>query len=94
MQLAHDSLSNAGGIETITDLLVYSPNDIAKRCKMPISDIMNTVNTASKNQEHYYLCLDNFTPEDDVFTTGDSLLDDILGGGIKTGMVWEVAGER
>jgi len=27
-------------------------------------------------------------------TTGDSTLDDVLGGGIRTGMIWEVVGER
>ena len=30
----------------------------------------------------------------EVFTTGDSQLDHALGGGIRTGMVWEIAGER
>jgi len=32
--------------------------------------------------------------EGDDFTTGDPRLDDALGGGIRTGMIWEVAGER
>jgi DNA repair protein RAD57 len=30
----------------------------------------------------------------EVFTTGDSQLDNALGGGIRTGMVWEIVGER
>lgn len=34
--------------------------------------------------------LDNAT----LFTTGDKELDEALGGGIRTGMVWEVAGQR
>lgn len=32
--------------------------------------------------------------EDEKFTTGDVVLDKALGGGIRTGMVWEVVGER
>jgi DNA repair protein RAD57 len=31
---------------------------------------------------------------DQKFTTGDVELDNALGGGIRTGMIWEVAGER
>lgn len=31
---------------------------------------------------------------DAVFTTGDETLDEALGGGFRTGMVWEVCGER
>ncbi|KAF9036700.1 P-loop containing nucleoside triphosphate hydrolase protein [Panaeolus papilionaceus] len=32
-------------------------------------------------------------PPNSTFTTGDSLLDDALGGGIQTGMLWEIVGE-
>lgn len=32
--------------------------------------------------------------DDDMFTTGDADLDHALGGGIRTGMLWEVAGQR
>jgi Rad51 len=32
--------------------------------------------------------------EGEEFTTGDPRLDKALGGGIRTGMIWEVAGER
>lgn len=28
------------------------------------------------------------------FTTGDAVLDSVLGGGIRTGMIWELVGER
>jgi len=31
---------------------------------------------------------------EEEFTTGDSRLDKSLGGGIRTGMIWEVVGER
>lgn len=31
---------------------------------------------------------------DEKFSTGDGILDKALGGGISTGMLWEVVGER
>ena len=31
---------------------------------------------------------------DERFTTGDERLDEALGGGVRTGMIWEVVGER
>ena len=36
------------------------------------------------------------TPPDEPtkFTTGDAVLDSALGGGIRTGMVWEISGQR
>lgn len=33
-------------------------------------------------------------PKHEKFTTGDALLDSLFGGGIRTGKVWEVVGER
>jgi DNA repair protein RAD57 len=39
--------------------------------------------------------LDELTePLDDIFSTGDTTLDQALGGGIRTGMLWEIVGER
>ena len=31
---------------------------------------------------------------DEIFTSGDPFLNKKLGGGIRTGMVWEIVGER
>jgi RecA/RadA recombinase len=30
----------------------------------------------------------------ELITTGDTMLDEMLGGGIRVGMVWEFVGER
>lgn len=32
--------------------------------------------------------------KDEVFTTGDEEFDKALGGGIRTGSVWEIVGQR
>ncbi|KAJ2933983.1 hypothetical protein H1R20_g3114, partial [Candolleomyces eurysporus] len=38
--------------------------------------------------------LDELTePLDEIFSTGDHILDQALGGGIRTGMLWEIVGE-
>lgn len=31
---------------------------------------------------------------DEKITTGDAHLDEVLGGGIRTGMLWDVSGEK
>ena len=31
---------------------------------------------------------------EEIFTTGERYLDEALGGGLRTGMVWEIAGEK
>ena len=31
---------------------------------------------------------------EESFTTGDEVVDNVLGGGIRTGMVWELCGEK
>jgi hypothetical protein len=37
---------------------------------------------------------DTVFEEDELFTTGDTYLDQLLDGGIRTGMLWEIVGER
>lgn len=38
--------------------------------------------------------LDEYPTRAETFTTGSEVLDGMLGGGLRTGMVWEVVGER
>ncbi|KAF8201566.1 P-loop containing nucleoside triphosphate hydrolase protein [Pholiota molesta] len=83
-----------GKFQTVADLLLTPTQDIAKRCRVSpleakrIVDIVLSA-TASPKLER----LDNCSRQEEVFTTGDKTLDDALGGGIRTGMVWEVVGE-
>lgn len=84
-------------LHTITSVLlasISSIQDVAKKCKTsPIEvkrifdKVLNSVPTLK------FDTLDTL-PDDEVFTTGDTKLDNALGGGIRTCMVWEVAGER
>ena len=88
-------LCGLGKIFTVEDLLLSSPQEVAHKCKTEPSTVEGMI-------QYMY---DNVTPrqirrlkeieaEGEEFTTGDSRLDEALGGGIRTGMVWEVAGER
>jgi len=85
-----------GNFQTVEDLLLVSTQDIAKRCKsspLEIKRIMDVVLRATPWPVLNRLdSLDG--SEDEKFTTGDFVLDKALGGGIRTGMVWEVVGER
>jgi predicted ATP-dependent serine protease len=86
---------HSGGISSISDLLLTSPNAIAKQCHLSPLEIKGIIASVCKEQYRQVRQLDDVEHEgDEVFTTGDSRLDDVLGGGIRTGMIWEIVGER
>ncbi|KDR73483.1 hypothetical protein GALMADRAFT_25891, partial [Galerina marginata CBS 339.88] len=80
---------------TVEDLLLTPTQDIAKRCKTSpieikrIVDIVLCATCPPELSRLEILAADG----DEKFSTGDDTLDDALGGGIRTGMVWEVVGE-
>lgn len=80
----------------MTDLILVPVQDIAKRCKASPVEIKRLVDIVlSRIPQRPLQRLDNLRSEgDELFSTGDSVLDKALGGGIRTGMVWEVVGER
>jgi DNA repair protein RAD57 len=70
--------------------------DIAKRCRTSpaeIKRILDAVLNAIPLPDLPTLSTPGLA-QDETFTTGDEILDDALNGGIRTGMVWEVVGER
>ncbi|KAF9533429.1 P-loop containing nucleoside triphosphate hydrolase protein [Crepidotus variabilis] len=79
---------------TIEQLIMTPIEDFAKRCRISQIDVKRIFDKVIKRMPFpKIVCLDTSQHGDDVFTTGDDLLDSILGGGIKTGMVWEIVGE-
>lgn len=63
--------------------------------KLPVAEINTILKSISKELADTHVrwkALDVFSHE--VFSTGDNRVDVLLGGGIRTGMVWELAGER
>ena len=60
-----------------------------------MSDIEEIIDKACKEYASSSLLIKRLDQDsDDKFTTGDAHLDEILGGGIRLGMVWEISGER
>jgi DNA repair protein RAD57 len=85
-----------GNLHTVSDLLLNTPQEIAKRCKvspLEIKRIIDTVLNAIPLRRLNVL-EDIAHVGDEKFSTGDATLDIALEGGIRTGMVWEVVGER
>ena len=87
-----------GGVNGVTDLLVTSPPELSKRCRLAPFEIKAITELVCQS-----LAPETRTLEEWIFdygdaqgwlTTGDPILDRALGGGIRPGMVWEFAGER
>ncbi|KAI0083979.1 P-loop containing nucleoside triphosphate hydrolase protein [Irpex rosettiformis] len=84
-----------GNILTVSDLLVLSSQVIAKRCRIThgeAQEIVNLVFDELKPLPLHHLG-DPDIPKDDIITTGDNILDNALGGGVRTRKLWEVTGE-
>lgn len=85
--------SPSGNFHTIADLLLASTQDAAKRCRSSPVEVKRVIEKVLNSVPLFTLKHLDTLP-DEIFTTGDELLDRALGGGIRTGMVWEVVGER
>ena len=89
------SLVCLGGFTSVLDLLLCEPRDIAKRSKLGLSEISAIIRkVCQESVAPVPLLQQQLNEAESIFTTGDPGLDDVLGGGIRTGMVWECAGER
>ncbi|KAI0928315.1 hypothetical protein AcW1_005596 [Taiwanofungus camphoratus] len=83
-----------GSILTVADLLLIAPEVLAKRCKIYLSDAQRIVEVVCNTLACQPRLLEDVLEEgDEKFTTGDPKLDEALGGGIRTGMLWEIVGE-
>ena len=89
-------LGTTGNILSGADLLLSSPQEVARKCKMSPSEAKQILDDVCKAAvpRRIRRLQDVRAEGAEVCTTGDSRLDEALGGGIKTGLVWEVAGER
>ena len=84
-----------GQLTTVTDVLLLSIPDLARRCKIVHSEAGAILDTVCRELQSEPRFIDDpDVPRDQCFTTGDLTLDDALGGGIRTRKVWEVVGER
>lgn len=71
------------------------PGDLAKKLKSSVSDVQSIVEKACSEISSGQLSPKRLSVDGSTsFSTGDTFLDKALGGGIRTGMMWELAGER
>ncbi|VDC05362.1 unnamed protein product [Peniophora sp. CBMAI 1063] len=82
-----------GGYETVLDLFLSMPQDIAKKCRVGVREANEMLDMASSAITKPPRRLSDIPQEPSCFTTGDDTLDKMLGGGIRTGMLWEIVGE-
>ncbi|KAF8911952.1 P-loop containing nucleoside triphosphate hydrolase protein, partial [Gymnopilus junonius] len=83
-----------GNIQTIEDLLLTSTQDIAKRCRVSNQEVVKIKDIIFRAVPTPLQRLDTLpSADDETFSTGDDILDGVLGGGIRTGMIWEFVGE-
>ena len=82
-------------MQTISDLLLVRPSEAAQRCRMPLREmegILNLVCTELYQRPRPLAEIADLGEE--TFTTGDECIDKVLGGGLRTSMLWEVCGEK
>ncbi|KAF8553411.1 P-loop containing nucleoside triphosphate hydrolase protein, partial [Imleria badia] len=78
----------------VADILLATPSDISRACKIPPHEVNKIISLICREHAQPPRPLQTLLSDaNESFTTGDSELDSILGGGITTAMVWEVVGE-
>ncbi|KAJ4488231.1 P-loop containing nucleoside triphosphate hydrolase protein [Lentinula aciculospora] len=90
------ALLKRGKITTVSDLILIPAQDVARKCRVSPLEINAIVETICKAHPIYAQTLDELLSPPNLYgvcTSGDSHLDAALGGGFRTGMVWEVVGE-
>ena len=76
-------------------MLLLPVTDLARRCRIVHSEAEAILNAICEELQSEPRPIDYpDVTRDQCFTTGDAILDDALGGGIRTRKVWEVVGER
>ncbi|KAG7452751.1 P-loop containing nucleoside triphosphate hydrolase protein [Guyanagaster necrorhizus] len=87
--------ARAGNYLTPDDVLFAPPEELARRCRISPLEAKRIVQILFQEDLCGIQSLKELVHEgEEKFTTGDEHLDGALGGGIRTGMLWEVVGER
>ncbi|KAG1826750.1 P-loop containing nucleoside triphosphate hydrolase protein [Suillus subaureus] len=83
-----------GGYKSLSDLLLSTPSDISRTSRIAPLEVARILEAACRERAVSINKIKDLPPEgEEKFTTGDAELDGMLGGGIRTGMLWEVVGE-
>lgn len=82
---------------SLPDLVLTPQKDLAKKYNVSPLEINAIIDTVCKSNPIQALTLAELfsSPKSyGICTSGDPVLDVALGGGFRTGMIWEVVGER
>ncbi|KAF9792468.1 P-loop containing nucleoside triphosphate hydrolase protein [Thelephora terrestris] len=86
-----------GRVNGVLDLFATSAPELSKRCRLPPFEIKAITELVCQSLTPETRTLEEWiTHHGDaqgLLTTGDATLDRMLGGGIRTGMIWEFVGE-
>ncbi|KAJ4501649.1 P-loop containing nucleoside triphosphate hydrolase protein [Lentinula lateritia] len=96
LSASQKALLKRGKIVTISDLILTPVQDISRRCRVSPLEINAIVDTVCRAHPIHASTLHDLLSPPNLFgicTSGDACLDAIVGGGFRTGMIWEVVGE-
>ena len=83
------------GLKLVQDIVLRPQPDLARQLKLPLDDVLAMLNAVSRElNEKPRRVSEVVASRKTRFTTGDSLLDQLIGGGMRTEMIWEFCGER
>ena len=92
---AHFLINGTGKLQTVSQLLLDKSAELAKRCKTTLKDMESIINLVCKELEQPPLRLRDVADiGEEKFTTGDDAIDQALGCGLRTGMIWDLSGEK
>ena len=91
----YNKFKPVGGYKDLSDLLLSTPSDISRSTRIIPSEVITILEAACRECASPIMTIRDLPLDgEEKFTTGDAELDSMLGGGIRTGMLWEVVGER
>ena len=91
---SYDCCFVTGGLVTFSDVLFLPYSDVSQRCRLAPQAVQEIFDTIYHAIDHPPNPLrDVVRNGSETITTGDVLLDKMLGGGIRVGMIWELVGE-
>lgn len=82
------------GLRTAIDVLCLMPNELARRLQIPDAQHITDKIAKALAPVPELIGGPNYVNSREKMSTGDPNLDVILGGGVLTGAIWEVVGER
>ncbi|KAG6909456.1 hypothetical protein DXG01_000441 [Tephrocybe rancida] len=91
----YSAVFKRGNLTDASEIMISSSQDIARKCKTSAAEAQAIIDALYRcaPQPGMSRLKDAMLDGNETSTTGDPILDGALGGGIRSGMIWEVAGE-